>query len=141
MGAGQSDLYKNTYGDDIGNIPSELSGITMPNHQNAITASEKFTEYSLNYDNPNSMGKAEAYEKALGFTKANASILIEQIDTAVKNENVSPVEITNTAYGTKYKYRIPVKGVNGAIKNVIAVYQIDKGTSIPRMITNYVEKK
>jgi len=29
----------------------------------------------------------------------------------------------------------------GQIKNVIAVYQIDKGSQIPRMITNYVEKK
>jgi hypothetical protein len=38
-------------------------------------------------------------------------------------------------------YRIPVKGANGQIKNVMAVYQIDKETQIPRMITNFVEKK
>ena len=48
---------------------------------------------------------------------------------------------TKTEYGTKYKYRIPVKGINGQVKNVIAVYQIDKGTKIPRMITNFVERK
>ena len=44
-------------------------------------------------------------------------------------------------YGTKYKFRIPVRGPNGKIKNVIAVYQIDKGSSIPRLITNYMEGK
>lgn len=141
MGAGQSDLYKNTYGDSIGNIPGEISGVSMPNHQQAVTPPEKFIEYSLDYDNPNSRGKAEAYEKALGFNKSNADMLIEQIDSDVRNESVSPIEISETEYGTKYKYRIPVKGANGQIKNVIAVYQIDKGTDIPRMITNYVEKK
>ena len=113
----------------------------MPNHQQAITPPKKFIEYSLDYDNPNSRGKAEVYEKALGFNKSNADLLIEQIDSAVKNESVSPIKISETEYGTKYKYSIPVKGVNGQIRNVTAVYQIDKGSEIPRMITNYVEKK
>ena len=67
--------------------------------------------------------------------------LIEQIDDAVKNESVSPITFTETEYGMKYKYSIPVKGANGQIKNVIAVYQIDRGSQVPRMITNYVERK
>ena len=141
MGAGQSDLYKGTYGDNIGNIPSALTGISMPNHQQAVTPKEKFVDYSLNPDNPNARGKAEAYEKALGFNKDNADELIKQIDDAVKNESVSPITVTETEYGTKYKYSIPVKGANGQIKNVIAVYQIDSGSQVPRMITNYVERK
>lgn len=141
MGAGQSDLYSGTYGDSIGNIPSKLSGITMPNHQQAVTPKEKFLEYSLNYENPNSRGKAEAYERALGYNRENADGLIKQISDMVKEEIVSPIEIVKTEYGTKYKYRIPVKGINGQVKNVIAVYQIDKGTKIPRMITNFVERK
>ena len=113
----------------------------MPNHQLAVTPREKFTDYSLDYDNPNSRGKAEAYEKALGFNKSNAKTLIEQIDNAVKSGSVSPIEIAESEFGTKYKYRIPIKGANGLIKNVIAVYQIDNDAKIPRMITNYVEKK
>lgn len=141
MGAGQSDLYKGTYGDDIGNIPSELTGITMPNHENAVTPKEKFTEYSLNYDNPNAKGKAESYENALGYTKKNADGLIRQIDDAIRNETVSPIEIIESEFGVKYKYRISIKGANGQVKNVIAVYQVDNGDIIPRMITNYVERK
>ena len=66
---------------------------------------------------------------------------IRQIEGAVKNESVSPISISKTEFGAKYKYRIPVKGENGQIKKVIAVYQIDKGSQIPGMITNYVEKK
>ena len=141
MGAGQSDLYKGTYGDSIGNIPGKLSGVTMPGHENAITPKEKFLEYSLDFDNPNAAGKAEAYKKALGFDKTNADSLISQIENAVHEETVSPIDITESEFGTKYKYRIPIKGINGQIKNVIAVYQIDKGTDVPRMITNYVERK
>lgn len=100
-----------------------------------------FSEMSKAGDNPNSRGKAEAYEKALGFNKSNADVLIEQIDSAVRSGSVSPIAIAETEFGTKYKYRIPVKGANGQIKNVMAVYQIDKETQIPRMITNFVEKK
>lgn len=141
MGAGQSDLYKGTYGDKIENIPSKLTGISMPNHEKAITPEEKFLKYSLNYDNPRAAGKAEAYEKALGFNKSNASQLIEQIANAVLEEKVTPISVENTGFGVKYKYRIPVSGVNGKIRNVIAVYQIDVGQEIPRMITNYLERK
>ena len=68
-------------------------------------------------------------------------VLIDQIDSAVRSGTVSPIAIAEAEFCTKYKYRIPVKGANGQIKNVMAVYQIDKETQIPRMITNFVEKK
>lgn len=96
------------YGDSVGNIPSELSGISMPNHEKAITPKEKFLEYSLNLENPNARGKAEAYEKSLGFNKDNADGLIIQIEKAVKDETVSPIEISKTEFGVKYKFGIVV---------------------------------
>ena len=141
MGAGQSDLYKGTDGDREGNLPTEITGSTMPNSDKAITAKEKFMNYSLDYNNPNAVGKAEAYERGLGFNKSNAESLISQIDEAVKSGANSPIEIISSEFGTKYKFRIPVKGINGMIKNVIAVYQIDVGSEIPRLITNFLEGK
>jgi len=112
----------------------------MPNCTNASTPKEKFINYSLDYSNPNAKGKAEAYEKGLGYTKDNAAELIKQIHDFVTGGN-KPYEISQSEYGTKYKFRIPVRGPNGKTKNVIAVYQIDKGSSIPRLITNYMEGK
>ena len=141
MGAGQSDLYKGTYGDRESNLPTEITGNAMPNSDKAITAKEKFMNYSLDYNNPNAVGKAEAYERGLGFNKSNAESLISQIDAAVKSGTNSPIEIISSEFGTKYKFRIPVKGINGMIKNVIAVYQIDAGSEIPRLITNFLEGK
>ena len=112
----------------------------MPNHQSAVTPAEKFTNYSLDYNNPNAKGKAEAYEKGLGYTKDNANGLISQIHNYVTSGNKA-YEVIQSEYGTKYKYRIPVTGPNGKTKNVIAVYQIDVGTTTPRLITNYLEAK
>ena len=113
----------------------------MPNCRSAVTPGEKFTSYSLDYDNPKAAGKAEAYEKGLGYTKDNADGLIKQIHTAVTLDNVKPYAMEETQYGVKYKYRIPVTGPNGKTKAVIAVYQMDLGSTTPRLITNYLEGK
>lgn len=118
----------------------QLSG-SMPHYEEAITPMEKFTEYSLDYENPNAAGKPEAYERGLGYTKQNASELVRQIQSAVTSGVVKPYDVVQTRYGTKYKFRIPIKGANGKTKNVIAVYQIDRGESIPRLITNYLEAR
>lgn len=116
-------------------------GTSMPNSQNAKTPIEKFTKYSLDPGNPNAKGKAEAYRRALGYTKSNAKELRDKIHDAVKTGAAKPYEVDESEYGTKYKYRIPITGPNGKTKNVIAVYQIDHGSGVPRMITNYVEGK
>lgn len=133
MGGGNFGGFKNTKG--------AINEYEMPNHRKAVTPKEKFINYSLDYNNPNSKGKAEAYEKALGFTKENANLLINQIHGSVTEGKVNPISIQSNNYGTKYKYEIPVKGPNGKTKIIVAVYQIDKNTSIPRLITNYVKKK
>lgn len=114
---------------------------TMPNCSAAITPMDKFERHSLNSDNPQNGGKAEAYERALGHTKANAGELRDKIHEAVASGSSKPYEVTQSEYGTKYKYRIPITGPNGKTKNVIAVYQIDKGGATPRMVTNYIERK
>ena len=124
------------------NVTSNEAGIksSMPNYKEAVTPREKFVNYSLDPNNPNAKGKAEAYEKGLGYTKSNAEGLISQIHSYVTAGN-APYEVSQSEFGTKYKYRIPVTGPNGKTKNVIAVYQIDAGKTIPRLVTNYLEGK
>ena len=60
------------------------------------------------YSNPNAKGKAESYEKGLGYTKDNAAGLIKQIHDYVTGGN-KPYEVSQSEYGTKYKYRIQVQ--------------------------------
>lgn len=133
MGGGNFGGFKHTEGAD--------RHIDMPNYKEALTPKEKFLNYSLDYSNPNSKGKAEAYEKALGFNQHNASLLIDQIHSKVTSGKVQPLTIKSNNYGTKYIYEIPILGPNGKTKTVVAVYQIDSGSKQPRMITNYVKKK
>ena len=149
MGAGYHGGFGETSGAkkrEIATVPLKKvfvqeSDAAMPNYSKIETPIEKFIEYSLNYDNPNAKGKAEAYEKGLGYTKNNAIELQEKIHNAVSFGKIAPYDISETEYGTKYKFRISITGPNGKTKNVIAVYQIDKGSTNPRLITNYVEAK
>ena len=71
----------------------------------------------------------------------NAIDLKKQIHNAVTKGTIKPFDVSESEYGTKYKYRIPVTGPNGKTKNVITVYQIDKDGDTPRLITNYLEGK
>jgi hypothetical protein len=115
--------------------------LTMPNYKRAITPEEKFLNYSLNPSNPNNNGKAEAYQKALCYNKNNFKGLRDQIHNAVSSGRVKPYQIKFSEHGIKYCFEIPVRGTNGKTKPVIVVYQIDKGQTAPRMITNYVKGK
>ena len=138
LGSPQEKIEQTEYHFAAAQAESALSS-SMPHCERSITPVEKFTEYSLDYSNPKARGKAEAYERGLGFTKENAEELIRQVHEAVTSGAVHPYEVSQSDFGYKYKFRIPITGPNGSTKNVIAVYQIDNGSSIPRMITNYLE--
>ena len=76
MGAGFHGGFGGTNG-------SKDNNSNMKNYAKAKTPIEKFTKYSLDYDNKNAAGKAEAYEKGLGsvimgiFDEAKAASLLE----------------------------------------------------------------
>lgn len=98
MGSGMSGNYSNTKG---------ASNQSMPNHSKATTPTEKFVNYSLDYNNPNAVGKAEAYERALGYTKSNAQGLISQIHNAVTSGTSKPYQFSETEYGTNINTVFP----------------------------------
>lgn len=110
----------------------------MPYYKDVVVSPEKFFNYSLDYTNPNNRGKAEAYEKGLGFTKANGQLLIDAIQNAVSSGKYSPVRVKESPYGMRYEYEIPIKGPNGQTKKVLAVFQLSPGSTKPVLITNYL---
>lgn len=111
----------------------------MPNYDKATIDDNKFLKYSLDKNHPYGKHKAEAYERGLGFNKSNYENLKNQIQERVNSGNAQLKKIENTVYGIKYSYEIPVTGKNGKIKTIVVVYQIDKGKTIPRLITNYLK--
>lgn len=125
----------------LNEIKPKDSSVMMPNHEKAVTPEDKFLKYSLDPSNPRNNGKADAYKRGLGYDKTNFSSLIKQISDAVTSNKFKPYEISNDAFGIKYKYRIPVTGPNDKTLNVIAVYQVDNGSNVPRLITNYIDSR
>ena len=119
----------------------EHNSALMPNYKESITDDEKFTNYSLNPDNPNNNGKAEAYKRGLGFTKDNYKPLKNQIHNAVVRGTASLIGIKKNEFGVKFIYEIPVHGVNGKTKTVVAVYIVTRDDKFPRMVTNYLKGK
>ncbi len=153
-GGRKPQLYDQRTGRYGGSLPAEILGkklqkvkedhkpaVQMPFCKNAVTPESKFVAYSLNPNNPNNRGKAEAYMRALGYDLTNYKSLIKQIHSAVVHGYAKVYDKETTKFGVKYKFRIKVQGPNRKTKPVIAVYQIDRVSKIPRMITNYVEAK
>lgn len=142
MGSGNSGMYSQTKGALSKNTKSRSEGNekAMPYRRNAETDVKKFIDYSLNKEHPIGKHKAEVYQSVLGYNKDNASNLISQIDNAVKSGKVDPISTEQSKYGIKYVYSIKIKGPNGNTANVKAVYQLDKGSHKPRLITNYIDK-
>lgn len=119
-------------------LPNTSKG--MPNYKKAITPEEKFTKYSLDMNSIAGRHKAIVYKSVLGFTIDNCEELIRQIHESITSGNARLIKITkNEKEVIKYEYLIKVKGVNGNIADVVAVYGIDKNKAKPRMITNYVK--
>lgn len=111
----------------------------MPNYDKATIDDKKFLGYSLNKNHPVGKHKAIAYEQGLGFNQSNYNLLKQQIHDKINGGTAKLTHIENTSYGTKYTFELPIKGSNGKTKTVIVVYQIDKGGSIPRLVTNYLK--
>ena len=111
----------------------------MPNYDKATIDDRKFLEYSLDINSINGKDKAIAYEKGLGYNKTNFQSLKRQIEENINSGKVTPKQIKSTDHGMKYVFEIPVTGPNKKTKTVVAVYQIDKDKTIPRLITNYLK--
>ncbi len=114
----------------------------MPNYEKATIDTNKFLKYSLDMNSKSGgKDKAIAYKNGLGYDQTNYKSLISQISFQINSGNIKLTEIEKAQYGFKYKFEISVTGPNRKTKIVVAVYQIDNGNAIPRLITNYLKKE
>ena len=112
----------------------------MPNYKRAITNDDKFVKYSLNEDHQAGKHKAKVYKKVLGYDSHNYSSLKNQIHNSVTSGKATLISIRKNQYDViEYKYIIDVTGPNGNTAKVVAIYGINKKSSRPYMITNYVK--
>lgn len=104
-------------------------------------ADAKFTKYSMAPENPNNDGKHEAWI-ALGYDlgpgrRRAAEDVMRQLCQLLPATRVSGR--TETEYGPRYSTRTRVVGPNGRTGTLVSVWQFDRGSEDPRMITHWLE--
>ena len=104
-----------------------------------VIDSRKLIEYVLDFDNPLGHHKALVFERRLGFTKANASLLIQQIEMLAPN-NEAGLQRTDQ-YGRHYRVDIKVTGTAGQQAMVRTGWIVASGSDTAHLVTCYVLRK
>lgn len=104
----------------------------IPNSARAVIEPSKLTDYLLNIEHRRGGAKAKLLMQC-GYSLENW----QQLETDIRNCHLSTdVDvIKETAYGTRYEISADLSTPVGRQLLVRTVWQIDKGTDIPRLIT------
>lgn len=93
----------------------------------------------LNSNHPVGRNKAKVIHSVLGYHYENWNVLADKIFDAIQTTAVS--KIVETSFGTKYEIPVEITGETGRKLVLKTVWQIDKGSQIPRFITVTFNKK
>jgi hypothetical protein len=106
--------------------------MNLPNATLAIVGQRKIVAYLLNPDHPDNGGKADFFTY-FGFTtdewqRVAAALIAHAQAHPVSSLLVSP-------YGGKYRIDGPLECPNGRSPSVRAVWIVNRGTDVPRLVT------
>ena len=106
----------------------------LPAADRAVVELTKLTDYLLNAGHPDNGGKARFFE-ALGFSATEPKLLVAALkDLAASGEVVLQV---SSAHGTKYVVDGHLESPGGRRFFVRAIWIVDKGQELPRLVTAY----
>jgi hypothetical protein len=108
--------------------------VKLPHLELARVESEKVTRYLLNAEHPEG-GQKAAFFGRFGFERDGwqifaASLLRHAAENPVVRESV-------TAHGTSYVVEGKLHCPDGRLPGVRAVWIIDRGSDVPRLVTAY----
>ncbi|MEM9272436.1 MAG: DUF6883 domain-containing protein [Cyanobacteria bacterium P01_F01_bin.143] len=118
-------------------------GKSLPNAEKAEIDERKFKQYSLNPENPNNQGKWIAFA-AIGYdvnSPQGRQIATKDIinQLRAKISNLPATQEEPSIYGLRFEVQVPIRGLNEQEGNLITKWQIDRGKSIPRLISNWLK--
>jgi hypothetical protein len=111
----------------------------LPNLEEAVISRERLEGYCLNPAHGRGANKARVFSSTLGIESSDWLYLKAQIEEGIKWAGVYKVK--ETKWGKQYGIRVPVEGLNGKSAVVQTGWQIDAGSTIPRMTSAYVDRK
>ena len=106
----------------------------LPGAHQARVDQKKVIEYLLNREHPDGQSKAEFFQR-FGFRSESWQVLAEALRNHAVEHAVS--KTVESAYGTRYLVEGPLPTPDGRRPNVRTVWVVEKGTSIPRLVTAY----
>jgi len=109
-----------------------MSGMKLPNAENARVDEKKITEYLLCASHQDGAGKAAFFGK-FGFKVAEWHVLAEVLREHGRRYSVQ--KSVESAYGTRYSIDGEVKTPSGRRPMIRSVWIVDKGSKVPRLIT------
>ena len=116
------------------------SAQSLPNVQEAEIDARKFEQYSLNPENPNNQGKWIAFV-AIGYdvnSPQGRQIATENIINQLRTKlpNLPATQEEPSIYGLRFEVQVTIRGLNGKEGNLITKWQINRGKTRPRLISN-----
>jgi hypothetical protein len=104
----------------------------LPNHELAIIEPSKLTNYLLNPIHKRGGTKAKLLIQC-GYSQDNW----QQLEADIRNYHLAAAvdRVRETLYGVRYEIRATLPTPSDRLLSVRTVWQIDTGTTIPRLIT------
>ena len=106
----------------------------LPNAEKAIIEAEKLRGYVLSFAHPVGRFKAAFFQR-LGYSAENWEAFERSLRQLIISQDVTQVE--ESQYGQKFIVEGPFTGLSGETVQIVTVWVILKGESIPRFITAY----
>lgn len=120
--------------------PSPLPFARLPNARSAVIDSGKFTAYSMNPAHPANRGKWKAWGR-LGYDVTGdgvgaAADVTRQVRRQLPHVEARPSDTTE--YGERYNASFLITGPNGRRGTLETRWQVDRGTTTPRLVTDWL---
>jgi uncharacterized protein YukE len=115
----------------------------LPNVERADVDVTKFSDYSMNESHPANGGKWVAWND-VGYSIDSASGRAAAAQDVMRQLDAQLPETTatfskTTEWGSRFQVRTTIAGPNGRMGTLVTVWQYDKGSDIPKLITNWLE--
>ena len=110
----------------------------LPHADQAVVDIAKLRDYSLNPLHPEGKHKARVFAAALGFSLSDAEKLRAMIIAAISTEDddAGPTD----EHGARYAVDFSTQGLRGMV-TIRTAWIIDRGETVPRMVSCYVKRK
>ena len=110
----------------------------LPHADQALVDIAKLRDYSLNPLHPEGKHKARVFAAALGFSPPDAEKLRTMIIAAISTEDATSG--ATDEHGARYAVDFSTQGLRGMV-TIRTAWIIDRGETVPRMVSCYVKRK